>query len=158
MILIKRSDHQPLSLFRPLVGPVTSIALRLSWACIVGFNCQRCADSPAIGEVEAGGHFPLQPVIKTPHKTIFLLQISFDLIDGILGQVVELVEILCDSISTLFELHKFFLFHMEHSFRNIVILKCQFEFVPGNLMTSRLDSHIISPPSAGRASQLLRRK
>jgi hypothetical protein len=75
-----------------------------------------------------------------------------------LGQVVELVEILCDSISTLFELHKFFLFHMEHSFRNIVLPKCQFKLVPVNLMTSRLDSHIISPPGAGRASELLCRK
>jgi hypothetical protein len=72
--------------------------------------------------------------------------------------VVELVEILCDSISTLFELHKFFLFHMEHPFRNIVLPKCQFKLVSGNLMTSRLDSHIISPPGAGRASQLLRCK
>jgi hypothetical protein len=64
--------------------------------------------------------------------------------------MVEFVEILCDSISTLFELHKFFLLHMEHPFRNIVLPKSQFEFVPGNLMTRRLDSHIISPPSAGR--------
>jgi hypothetical protein len=47
---------------------------------------------------------------------------------------------------------------MEHSFRNIMLPESQFEFVLGNLMTSRLDSHIISPPGAGRASQLLRRK
>jgi hypothetical protein len=47
---------------------------------------------------------------------------------------------------------------MEHHFRNIVLPEHQFEFVLGNLMTSRLDSHIISPPSAGRASQLLCRK
>jgi hypothetical protein len=38
-ILIERLDHQPLLLLRPLVGPVTSIALWLSWACILGFNC-----------------------------------------------------------------------------------------------------------------------
>jgi hypothetical protein len=75
-----------------------------------------------------------------------------------MGQVVELIEILCDSISTLFELHKFFMFHMEHPIRNIVLQESQFELVPGNLMTSRLDSHIISPPGAGRASQLLCRK
>jgi hypothetical protein len=72
--------------------------------------------------------------------------------------VVEFVEILSDIISILFELHKFFLFHMEHPFMNIVLLESQFKFVLGSLMTSRLDSHIISPPSAGRASQLLRRK
>jgi hypothetical protein len=79
------------------------------------------ADSPTVSEVETSGNLPLQPVIEAPHKTIFLLQVSVDLIDGILGQVVKLVEILSDSISTLFELHKFFLFHMEHPFRNIVL-------------------------------------
>jgi hypothetical protein len=125
---------------------------------MLGFGCQCRADSPAISEVEEGGHFPLQSVTKAPHKTIFLLRVSVDLIDGILGQVVELVEILHESISTLFELHKFFLFHMEHPFRNIVLLKRQFEFVPGNLMTSRLDSHKIFLPGTGRASQLLCRK
>jgi hypothetical protein len=72
--------------------------------------------------------------------------------------VVEFVKILSDSIPTLFDLHKFFLFHMEHSFRNIVHPKSQFEFILGNLMTSRLDSHIISQPGTGRASQLLHRK
>jgi hypothetical protein len=51
----------------------------------------------------------LQPVIKAPHKTISLLQISVDMINGILGQMVELVEILCNSISTLFKLHEFLL-------------------------------------------------
>jgi hypothetical protein len=88
-----------------------------------GFNCQHRADSPAVSEVETSGHFPLQPVIETSHKTIFLLQISIDLINGILGQVIEFVEILSDSIPTLFELRKFFLFHMEHPFRNIVLLE-----------------------------------
>jgi hypothetical protein len=38
-VLIERSDHQPLSLFRPLVGPVTSKALWLPLASILGFNC-----------------------------------------------------------------------------------------------------------------------
>jgi hypothetical protein len=80
------------------------------------------------------------------------------MIDGILGQVVKFVEILSDSIPTLFELHKFLLFHMEHPFRNIVLPESQFEFVPGNLMASMLDSHVVSPPSVGRASQLLCRK
>jgi hypothetical protein len=72
--------------------------------------------------------------------------------------VVEFVEILSDSIPTLFELHKFLLFHKEHPFGNIVLPESQFEFVPGNLMTSRLNGYIISKPGAGRASQLLHRK
>jgi hypothetical protein len=63
--------------------------------------------------------------------------------------MIELVEILC---STLFELHEFFLFHMEHSFWNVVLPKYQFKFVPGDLMSGRLNGHIISPPSAGGAS------
>jgi hypothetical protein len=80
------------------------------------------------------------------------------LIDSILGQVVEFVEILSDSIPTLFELHKFLLLHMEHPFRNIVLPESQFELVPCNLMADRLNGYIISPPGAGRASQLLHRK
>ena len=51
-------------------------------------------------------------------------------------KMVELVEIL-----TLFKLHEFFLFHMEHPFWNVVLPKCQFKFVPGNMMTDRLDPH-----------------
>jgi hypothetical protein len=35
--------------------------------------------------------------------------------------VVEFVEILSDSIPTLFELHKLLLLHMEHPFRYIVL-------------------------------------
>jgi hypothetical protein len=58
----------------------------------------------------------------------------------------------------LFELHKFLLLHMEHPFRNIVLPESQFELVPCNLMVGRLNSYIISPPCAGRASQLLCRK
>jgi hypothetical protein len=54
--------------------------------------------------------------------------------------------------STLFEFHEFFLLHMDHSFWNVVLPKCQFKFVPGDLMVGRLNGHIISPPGAGRAS------
>jgi hypothetical protein len=43
----------------------------------------------------------LKPVIKSPHKTILFLQISIHLVDGILGQMIELVEILHYSISPL---------------------------------------------------------
>jgi hypothetical protein len=41
---------------------------------------------------------------------------------------------------------------MEHSFSNVVLTKCQFKFVLGDLMSGRLNGHIISPPGAGRAS------
>jgi hypothetical protein len=75
-----------------------------------------------------------------------------------LGQVVEFVEILSDSIPTLFELHKFLLLHMEHPFRNIELPESQLELVPCNLMADRLNGYIISPPGTGRASQLLCRK
>ena len=90
------------------------------------------------------------PVIKASHKTISLLQVSVDLVNGVLGQMIELVEILCNSISTLLKLHEFFLLHMEHPFWNVVLPKCQFKFVPGDLMSGRLNGHIISPPGAGR--------
>jgi hypothetical protein len=80
------------------------------------------------------------------------------LIDSILGQVVEFIEILSDSIPTLFELHKLLLLHMEHPFRYIVLPESQFELIPCNLMAGRLNDYIISPPCTGRASQLLCRK
>jgi hypothetical protein len=41
---------------------------------------------------------------------------------------------------------------MEHPFWNVVLPKCQFKFIPGDLMSGRLNGHIISPPGAGRAS------
>jgi hypothetical protein len=66
--------------------------------------------------------------------------------------MIELVEILCNSISTLLKLHEFLLLHMEHSFWNVVLPKCQLKFVLGDLVVGRLDGHIISPPGAGRAS------
>jgi hypothetical protein len=66
--------------------------------------------------------------------------------------MIELVEILCNSISTLLKLHEFYLLHMEHSFWNAVLPKCQLEFVPGDLMAGKLNGHIISPLGAGRAS------
>jgi hypothetical protein len=58
----------------------------------------------------------------------------------------------------LFELHKLLLLHMEHPFRYIVLPESQLELVPCNLMAVRLNGYIISPPCAGRASQLLCRK
>jgi hypothetical protein len=78
--------------------------------------------------------------------------------DSILGQVVKFIEILSDSIPTLFELHKLLLLHMEYPFRYIVLPESQFKLVPCNVMAGRLNGYIISPPCAGRASQLLCRK
>jgi hypothetical protein len=72
--------------------------------------------------------------------------------------VVEFIEILSDSIPTLFELHKLLLLHMEHPLRYIMLPESQFELIPCNLMAGRLNGYIISPPCAGRASQLLRCK
>jgi hypothetical protein len=66
--------------------------------------------------------------------------------------MIELVEILRNSISTLLKLHEFFLLHKEHSFWNVVLSKFQLKFIPGDLMAGRLNGHIISPPGAGRAS------
>jgi hypothetical protein len=149
--LIERSDYQPLSLFRPLTGHVTSESLRLPWAYVLCFYCQRCADSPAVGEIKAGGHLSLKPVIEASHKANLLFQVSIYLINCILGQMIEFVEILHNSISSLLESHEFLLFHVQHSFWNIVLMKRQFKFVPCDLMSSRLNGHIISPPSTGRA-------
>jgi hypothetical protein len=150
--LIKRLDYQPLSLFRPLTGPITSNSLRFSRTCVLSFNCQRCADSPVVGEIEAGGHLSLKPVIEASHETIDLFQVSINLIDCILGQMIEFVEILHDSISSLLESHEFFLLHVQHSFWNVVLSKRQFKFVPCDLMSGRLNGHIISPPGTGRTS------
>ena len=61
---------------------------------MLSFNCQRGADSPAVGEVEASGHLLLQPVIEASHEAVLLFQVSVDLINGVLGQMIELVEIL----------------------------------------------------------------
>src|SRR5699024_12276045 len=67
---------------------------RLSWACMLSFNCQRCADSPAIEEIEASGHLSLKPVIEASHEAILLLQVSIDLVNCILGQMIKFVDIL----------------------------------------------------------------
>jgi hypothetical protein len=152
MVLIERSDYQPLSLFRPLTGPVTSKSLRFFWACMLSFNCQRYADSPAVGEIKAGGHLSLKPAIEASHETIPLFRVSINLINCILEQMIEFVEILHDSISSLLESHEFVLFHVQHSFWNIVLMKRQFKFVPCDLMSGRMNGHIISPPSTSRAS------
>jgi hypothetical protein len=66
--------------------------------------------------------------------------------------MIEFVEILHNSISSLLEPYEFFLLHMEHSFWDVVLTKHQFKFVPCDLMSGRLNGHIISPPGAGRAS------
>jgi hypothetical protein len=66
--------------------------------------------------------------------------------------MIEFVEILHNSISALLESHEFFLLHVQHSFWNVVITKCQFKFVPCDLMSGRLNGHIISPTGTGRAS------
>jgi hypothetical protein len=66
--------------------------------------------------------------------------------------MIEFVEILHNSISSLLEFHEFFLLHMEHSFWNVVLTKCKFKFIPCDSMSGRLSGHIISPLGAGRAS------
>jgi hypothetical protein len=71
-------------------------------ACVLGFYGQCRANSSAVSKIQAGGHFPLKPVIKSPHEAILFLQISIYLIKGILRQMIELVEILHYSISPLF--------------------------------------------------------
>jgi hypothetical protein len=81
-----------------------------------------------------------------------LFQISVHLINCILGQVIKLVEILIDSISSLFKLHELFLFHMQNTFGYIMLTECHFEFLPGYLMIGRLNGHEITPPSTGRAT------
>jgi hypothetical protein len=125
---------------------------------MLSFNCERCADSPTVGEIKAGGHISLKPVIETSHKAILLFQVGINLVNCILGQIIEFVEILHDSISSLLESHEFFLFHVQHSFWNIVLTKRQFKFVPCGLMSGRLNGHIISPPSTDSASSLLSRE
>jgi hypothetical protein len=105
-----------------------------------------------MGEIKAGGHLSLKPVIEASHETIPLFQVSINLINCILGQMIKFVEILHDSISSLLESHEFLLFHVQHSFWNIVLTKCKFKFVPCDLMPGRLNGHIISPPGTGRAS------
>jgi hypothetical protein len=72
--------------------------------------------------------------------------------------VVEFIEILSDSIPTLLEVHKLLLLHVEDPFRYIMLLESQFELIPCDLMAGRLYGYLISPPCAGRASQLLRRE
>jgi hypothetical protein len=109
--------------FQALIGPVTSESLRLSWACVLSFYCQRSADSPAVCEIKAGCHLSLKPVVEASHEAIFLFQVSIYLINCILGQMIEFVEILHDSISSLLESHEFLLFHVQHSFWNIVLTK-----------------------------------
>jgi hypothetical protein len=66
--------------------------------------------------------------------------------------MIEFVEILHNNISSLLESHEFFLLHMQHSFWDVVLMKRQFKFVLGDLISGRLNGHIISPPGAGRAS------
>ena len=101
MILIERLDYQPSALLRPLIGPITPKSLGFSLACILGFYCQCRADSSAVSKVQTCCHFPLKPVIESPHKTILFLQICIYLINGILGEMVEFIEILHYSISPL---------------------------------------------------------
>jgi hypothetical protein len=69
--------------------------------------------------------------------------------------VIKFIEILGDRISTLLQLHEFLLFHVEYSFRYVVLSEGQLEFIPGDLMIGRLNDHKVSPPGVGRATQLL---
>jgi hypothetical protein len=69
--------------------------------------------------------------------------------------MIELIEILINSIPSLFQLHKLFLLHVKNTFWYIVLVERHLEFFPSYLVIGRLDGHKISPPSAGRAAQLL---
>jgi hypothetical protein len=71
-------------------------------ACVLGFYSQCRVDSSALSKIQAGDHFLLEPVVEAPHEAILFLQISIYLINDILGQMIELVEILHYSISPLF--------------------------------------------------------
>jgi hypothetical protein len=84
-ILIKRSDYKPGSLFRSLIRPVTSKSLSFSLAYVLSFYCQRCADSSTVCKIQTGGHFPLEPVVESPHEAILFLQVNIHLINSILG-------------------------------------------------------------------------
>jgi hypothetical protein len=85
VIWIERSDYQPLPFLRPLTRSVASITLGFSESCIFSLNCQRCADSPSISKVDAGGHLSLHSIIQATHEAIPFPQIYVDLIDCILG-------------------------------------------------------------------------
>jgi hypothetical protein len=69
--------------------------------------------------------------------------------------MIKFIEILGDSISALLQLHEFLLFHVEDSFRYVMLSEGQLEFILGDLMIGRLNGHKVSPPCAGRATQLL---
>jgi hypothetical protein len=69
--------------------------------------------------------------------------------------MIELIEILINSIPSLLQLHKFFLLHVKDTFWDIVFAEGHLEFFPCYLMIGQLNGHEISPPGAGRAAQLL---
>ena len=69
--------------------------------------------------------------------------------------MIEFIEILINSIPSLLQLHKFFLFHVKYTFWYVMFAEGQLKFFPCYLMIGRLNSHKVSPPSAGRATQLL---
>jgi hypothetical protein len=84
-ILIKRSDYQPSSLLKSLIRLVTTKSLGLSIACILCFYDQCRTDRSAVSKVQASSHFPLEPIVESPHEAIFLLQVSVYLVNRILG-------------------------------------------------------------------------
>jgi hypothetical protein len=69
--------------------------------------------------------------------------------------MIELIEIVINNIPSLLQLHKFFLFHVKYTFRYVMFMEGQLKFFPCYLMIGWLNGHKISPPSAGRATQLL---
>jgi hypothetical protein len=85
MILIEWSDYQPGSFLRSLIGSVTPKSLGFSLPCILGFYCQRRADSSAVRKIQTGSHFPLEPVIESSHEAVLLFQVSVYLVNCILG-------------------------------------------------------------------------
>jgi hypothetical protein len=50
------------------------------------------------------------------------------------------------------------MFHVEYSFQDVMLSEGQLEFILGDLMIGRLNGHKVSPPVAGRATQLLSRE
>jgi hypothetical protein len=83
---------------------------------MLSFYCQRGADSAVVCEIKAGGHLSFKPIVEASHKAILLFQVNIYLINCILGQMIEFVEILHDSISSLLESYEFLMFHVQHSF------------------------------------------
>jgi hypothetical protein len=52
--------------------------------CILSFYGQCHTDDSVVSKVQASSHFPMEPIVESPHEAIIFLQISINLVDGIL--------------------------------------------------------------------------